>query len=74
MYIFFTMTQKKGQEDTTSIVTYTIMIWYTPQFLALFSSEADMNTFVDLVFTETNEGYINSNIPVSFTMENEKDQ
>ena len=67
------MTQKQGREDTTSIVTYTIMIWYTPQFLALFSSEADMNSFVDLVFAETNQGYINSDIPVSFTTENEKE-
>ena len=32
-----------------------------------------MNTFVDLVFAETNEGYINSDIPVSFTMEDEKE-
>ena len=67
------MTQKQGREDTTSIVTYTIMIWYTPQFLALFSSESDMNSFVDLVFAETNQGYINSDIPVSFTTENEKE-
>ena len=41
------------------------MIWYTPQFLAQFSSEEDMNTFVDLIFTETDQGYINSGIPVS---------
>ena len=67
------MTQKQGREDTTSIVTYTIMIWYTPQFLALFSSESDMNSFVDLVFAETNQGYINSDIPVIFTTENEKE-
>ena len=42
------------------------MIWYTPQFYDTFASEADMNVFIDLVFEETNQGYINSEIPVSF--------
>ena len=60
--IFF---QQKGYEDTTTEVTYSIMIWYTPQFYDSFASEADMNVFIDLVFEETNQGYINSEIPVS---------
>ena len=51
-------------EDTTTEVTYTVMIWYTPQFFASFASEADMNVFIDLVFEETNQGYINSQMPV----------
>merc|ERR1711970_217404 len=54
----------QGLSDTTTEVTYTVMIWYTPQFLAMFASEADMNVFVDLVFEETNQGYINSQMPV----------
>ena len=41
------------------------MIWYTPQFYQQFASEADMNTFIDLVFEETNLGYENSKMPVS---------
>ena len=41
------------------------MIWYTPEFRDLFSTNADMEVFVDLIFVETNEGYENSNIPVS---------
>merc|ERR1719315_603057 len=40
------------------------MIWYTPQFLALFATESDMNVFIDLIFEETNQGYINSKMPV----------
>ena len=60
--IFF---QQKGYEDTTTEVTYSVMIWYTPQFYDTFASEADMNVFIDLVFEETNQGYFNSKIPVS---------
>ena len=53
-------------EDTTTEVTYTVMIWYTPQFFASFASEADMNVFIDLIFEETNQGYINSQMPVKY--------
>merc|ERR1711962_455608 len=51
-------------QDTTTVVTYSVMIWTTAQFRALFSSVTDMNTFIDLIFVETNQGYINSEIPV----------
>jgi len=54
----------QGLRDSTSIVTYSIMIWYTPQFRALFPSQLDMELFVDLIFIETNQGYINSQMPV----------
>jgi len=53
-----------SEEDTSTVVTYSIMIWTTPQFEALFSSVTDMETFIDLVFEETNQGYINSEMPV----------
>ena len=56
--------QDEGLSDTTTNVTYSVMIWYTPQFRAQFSDEGDMNKFVDLMFKFTNQGYINSNIPV----------
>ena len=46
------------------MVTYSVMIWYTPQFRSTFSSDLDMMTFIDLIFTLTNQGYINSEIPV----------
>ena len=41
------------------------MIWYTPEFRATFTSDEEMMVFIDLIFTETNQGYINSEIPVS---------
>ena len=50
--------------DTTTVVTFTVMLWYTPQFYALFASDADMHKFIDLIFEETNQGYINSEIPI----------
>ena len=56
--------QAQGLEDTTTEVTYTVMIWYTPEFLASFASETDMGVFIDLIFEETNQGYINSQMPV----------
>ena len=55
-----------GSKDTTTIVTDTIMIWYTKEFAATFASKDDMEVFVDLIFEETNQGYINSGIPVGY--------
>ena len=56
--------QDQGLEDNTTLVTYSIMIWYTPEFKELFASEDDLDLFIDLVFEETNQGYINSLMPV----------
>ena len=56
---------EEAQKDTTTVVTYSVMLWYTPEFRNTFSTEADMEAFVNLVIEETNQGYINSNIPVS---------
>merc|ERR1712025_1229137 len=55
----------QGESDSETMVSYSIMIWYTPQFRATFSSEEEMNLFIDLIFQETNQGYINSQIPVT---------
>ena len=67
LHYYYPSLQARGLEDTTTEVSYTVMIWYTPEFLASFASEADMNVFIDLVFEETNQGYINSEMPVSMT-------
>ena len=67
LHYYYPSLQARGLEDTTTEVSYTVMIWYTPEFLAAFASEADMNVFIDLVFEETNQGYINSEMPVSMT-------
>ena len=53
-----------AQKDTTTVITYSVMIWYTPEFRNTFFTEADMEAFVNLVIEETNQGYINSQIPV----------
>ena len=47
------------------MVSYIVMIWYTHEFRATFTSDEEMMVFIDLIFTETNQGYINSEIPVS---------
>ena len=57
--------QDQGKSDSVTVVNYSIMIWYTPQFRATFPSEEEMNLFIDQIFDETNQGYINSEIPVT---------
>jgi len=54
----------QGRSDSDRIVDYSVMIWYTPQFRESFISEIDFDTFIDNLFTQTNQGYKNSKIPV----------
>lgn len=58
------------KKDKTTIVTYSVMVWVTPEFQSSFASPEDMNQFIDLLITETNQGYINSNIPVRVKLHN----
>ena len=58
------MDRELTQKDTTTVVTYSVMLWYTPEFRNTFFAEDDMEAFVNLVIEETNQGYINSQIPV----------
>ena len=51
-------------EDTTTIVTYSAMIYYTPDFASV---TPDIEGYVDQVLAEVNQGYINSLIPVRIT-------
>ena len=53
--------KRQAVSDTTTIVTYTVKVYYTPQFAA---TTADIEGFVDQVIQETNQGYINSNVPL----------
>jgi len=48
-------------EDKTTIVTYSVKVYYTPQFRA---STADIEGFIDQVIQVTNQGYINSQVPI----------
>ena len=52
---------ERAKRDTTTIVTYTVKVYYTPQFAA---STSDIDGFIDQVIQETNQGYINSRVPL----------
>ena len=48
-------------EDTTTIVSYSIMFYYTQDFE---DTTADIEGFIEQVVAVTNQGYINSQIPI----------
>jgi len=52
---------KKGKTDKTTMVTYTIKIYYTPEVK---KSVKNIATMVENVVDQTNQGYKNSKIPV----------
>jgi len=54
----------QAKNDNTTLVYYSIMIWYTPEFRSTFSSDDDVEAFVDMIFKIHNDGYKNSNMPV----------
>merc|ERR1711981_47743 len=58
---WYTDLQNQGKEDETTIAEFSVMIYYTPEFAA---ETPDVQTYVDAVIAETNEGYINSKIPI----------
>ena len=51
----------KALDDTTTIVTYSIKIYYTPQFKA---KTPNIKRFINEALEETNQGYINSQVPL----------
>ena len=55
---------KHTSKDNTTQVTYSVMFYYTPEVAA---STADIPGFIDQVLAETNQGYINSQIPITVT-------
>jgi len=52
---------QQGKDDNTTIVTYSVMFYYTKEFAAF---TEDIPMYVSQVVAETNQGYINSNIPL----------
>ena len=46
----------EGRTDSSSLVTFTVTVYYTRQFR---QSTADPHTFIDQVIAETNQGYVN---------------
>jgi len=51
----------RAKRDTTTVKTYTVKVYYTPQFAA---STSDIDGFINQVIQETNQGYINSKVPL----------
>ena len=51
--------------DSGGMVEFSVMIYYTPEFAAITS---DIPGFVDQVLAETNQGYANSNIPMTIKL------
>ena len=51
--------------DNTTVVDYSVMVYYTPQFAAI---TADIPGYVEQVLAETNQGYANSLIPVTISL------
>ena len=56
--------RKLGAEDTTTPATYSVMFYYTADFQAITS---DIPGYIDQVLAETNQGYANSQIPLTVT-------
>merc|ERR1712088_52078 len=50
-----------GKNDQTTLVTYSIMLYYTPEVKAAVD---DIRLMADQVIATTNQGYINSEIPL----------
>jgi len=53
--------RQKGINDQSTVVTYTVKIYYTQEFK---DDTPDVPLFLDQVIAETNQGYIDSNIPI----------
>merc|ERR1719427_2211456 len=51
----------KGIKDKTTVVTYTIKVYYTPEVK---KANKDVPTMVNNIIATTNQGYINSKIPI----------
>merc|ERR1711892_1162833 len=56
---------QKGKDDDTTIVEYSIKYYYTQQFA---EATDDIELYFDQVVAETNQGYINSKIPLRVTI------
>jgi len=50
-----------ASKDNTTMVTYSIKFYYTPEFAA---TTPDIDGFTDLIVAETNTGYANSEVPL----------
>ena len=51
----------RGEADTDTVVEYSVTVWVTSQFL---HSTRDPTAFIEQLVAETNQGYINSGVPL----------
>merc|ERR1719422_1325397 len=58
------MKNTQDAKDVTTVATYSIMFYYTPEFAAI---TEDIPGFIDQVIAETNQGYENSEVPIRVT-------
>ena len=58
---FHNVLLKQGLEDSTTLVTYSLKVYYTIEFG---EKTEDIPLFVEQMVSEINQGYINSEIPV----------
>ena len=53
-----------GEADNVTSASYSVMFYYTPEFLAITN---DIPGYIDQVLAETNQGYANSDVPLTVT-------
>ena len=52
-------------QDNQTVINYTLMVYYTPEFAA---ATDDIPGFIDQAIAETNQGYLNSEIPLTVSL------
>jgi len=55
---------EKGLTDSITKATFSIMFWMTPEFDKSFKDKEERDKAIDDMIQHTNEGYINSKIPI----------
>lgn len=55
---------EKGQTDSITKATFSVMFWMTPEFDKSFKNKHERDKEIDRIIQLTNKGYINSKIPV----------
>ena len=60
-YNYLDNVDPQSMKDNNSMVTYSVMFYYTAEFEKI---TQDINGWIDQVLCDTNQGYINSQIPL----------
>ena len=62
--VFESEFESSGLEDTTTQATFSVMFYHTQDFQAI---TPDIPGYIDQVLAETNQGYANSQVPLTVT-------